>query len=371
MKKVLFIDNTAHHMYGQLHNINAIRDAGYDVELLIPNDGIYFNKLEQLNYKCIGDLKTWSGMNPFQELFLFLKLRKLIKLLNPRVICSFTIKPNLYTAIITKDQCAIKQVANITGLGYAFMESGLRSKLFKMLYKYALKNISQIFFQNGDDYKLLKNYNLLSKSVKCDILPGSGVNLNQYRYMPRYNASNSYCFLYSGRLLADKGLYELIDAVKIVKKTHQIRLIIIGNYFYDNPSAISKEQIALWENEGLIEYLGMVDNVLDYIIDCDCLILPSHREGMPRSILEASSVGRPVITVNSAGCRDAVDDGLTGFIAHVKDAQSIANMMIRFIELPNEQKLEMGVAGRRKMEKEFDQQVVVEKYLSVVNDLIK
>lgn len=369
-KKILFIDNTAHHLFGQLHNIQALRDCGYLVSLLIPDDGVYFHKLQMLGYDCIKSINSWSGQNPFQELSLLLHLKRIIKTIAPDLICSFTIKPNLYTAIAIKGK-KVKQIANITGLGYGFMRGSVKSKLFSILYRFALKNIDQIFFQNNDDYSLLLRSNIISNEQRSAVLPGSGVNLSQYPLIAMQRNLIT-TFLYSGRIIGDKGIIELVQAfIKVRQKHPNTKLVFIGNLFPANPSAISERQVKEWTDTGTITYLGMVDNVVEVIQSCDCVVLPSYREGMPRSLLEASSMGKPIITVNSVGCKDVVEDGITGYLAKVKDVNSLAEAMIRFIELPFAEKEAMGKAGRLKMEREFDQRIVVDKYLEVVNNLLR
>ena len=369
LKKILFIDNTAHHMYGQLHNILAIKAAGYQVMLLIPDDGVYFKKLQGLDLECCSEINTWKGQNPIHELKLFFKLNSFINKFSPNLICSFTIKPNLYTAILLKDT-SIKQISNVTGLGYAFMGSQIKVKVFKLLYRYAISGIDQIFFQNKDDYDYLKNLKIFSNFQNITVLPGSGIDLAKFAYFGLQKKDNLK-FLFSGRLLADKGIFELVAAFIKVKAIYSnVELIFIGNYFPDNPSAISPNQIQQWQEDGVITYLGMVDDVTKIIQDCDCAILPSYREGMPRSLLEASSMGKPIITVDSPGCHDVVEDGVTGYLAKVKDVDSLVEVMLKFIELPFEEKVKMGVRGRKKMELEFDQKIVVDKYLSVVTTLL-
>lgn len=368
-KKILFIDNTAHHAYGQLHNMQALREAGYSVSLLIPDDGNYYTKLQILGFCCHKDICSWKGQNPLQEFLLLLGLRKIIHSINPDLICSFTVKPNLYSAIVRRGT-KIKQIANITGLGYGFMRGTIKTKLFSILYRLALKNINQIFFQNKDDYKFLLDARIIVDSQCVDILPGSGVDLEQYP-LSKVRNRQIIKFLYSGRLIGDKGIYELIAAFKQLQQQYDnIQLVFIGNYFFANPSAISQQQIHEWSKAGIITYLGMVDNVAEVIAECDCVVLPSYREGMPRSLLEASSMGKPIITVDSVGCRDVVEDGVTGYIAKVRDVASLAHAMIKFVELPFAQKVEMGLNGRQKMEREFDQQVIINKYLEVANKLL-
>lgn len=369
MKKVLFIDNTAHHAYGQIHNINGFNRAGYHVIILIPNDSDYFYKLQNHGYECIDSIHSWRGQNPFNELKLLKKLKDIIRIINPDLICTATIKPNLYTALVIRTR-NIKQIANITGLGYAFMGGKIKTRIFTILYRIAFKNINQVFFQNNDDYKQMLESKALNNNQQLYVLPGSGVDLEKYCFS-KMRKNSFITFLYSGRLLADKGLYELVEAFKKVKFIYpNISLVLIGNYFLANPSAISKSTVDEWIKDGTIKYLGMVDNVSEIVKECDCVVLPSYREGMPRSLLEASSMGRPIITVDSIGCKDVVEDGVTGYMAKVRDVDSLAKAMIKFIELPFDKKIEMGLNGRRKMEQEFDQKIVIQKYLEVANQLL-
>lgn len=368
METILFIDNTAHHLYGQLHNITAARDNGYKVFLMIPDDGVYFRKLQVLGFTCYGDVSSWKGQNPLAELCLLLKLKKLYNRIAPDIICSFTIKPNLYTAIVNR-RSKIKQIANITGLGYGFMNSKFKATLFAKLYRFAVSKIDHIFFQNKDDYNHLKNMDVFTQENNIDILPGSGVNLEEFNYVgAAQTISNK--FLYSGRLIADKGIYELIAAFEKLKKiVPDTRLVFIGNFFPANPSAISSEQVNEWINNGTIDYLGMVDNVSEVIAESDCMILPSYREGMPRSLLEASSMGKPIITVDSVGCKDVVEDGVTGYLAKVKDVETLFDAMYKFTCLNLNERRKMGEMARKKMEREFDQSIVINKYLSVIHHL--
>lgn len=369
MKKILFIDNTAHHLYGQLHNIHHYQKIGYKVELLVPDDGVYYKKLQGLGYHCIDSIVSWEGMSLFKELRLVRRLKLLIAEIEPDLICSFTIKPNLYTALALKSS-DVKQVANITGLGYAFMGSRIKARLFKRLYKHSFKKLDKVFFQNIDDHDHLTQMGIFSSDTIVKLLPGSGVNLDRFPYSEKSESAIT-SFVYAGRIIADKGINELIAAFRVVRNRYaNTKLILIGNFFPGNPSAISEEQVDKWISEGLIEYHGMVNNVADYIADCDCVILASYREGMPRILLEASSMGRPIITVDSIGCKDVVEDGVTGYMAKVKEVDSLAEAMIRFIELPFDEKVKMGKAGRKKMEREFDQKIVINKYLEAAKQLL-
>jgi glycosyltransferase involved in cell wall biosynthesis len=369
MKTIIFIDNTAHHVFGQFHLMQAFMALGYKVIAAIPKDERYSRKLEQ-DGVIIKDFNVDSkSANPFKNLFLIFKYIKLFKFDKPALVCSFTIKPNLYGSLAAKFT-NVPIIANVTGLGYVFIRKSLISKIAIALYKLCFKFTSFIFCQNKDDLEILVSREIIKNTARLGLLPGSGVNLTKFQYVG-IKSSEQITFLYSGRLLWDKGIGELIQAIRIVKQKYfNTKLIFIGNYFPANPAAISPEYIQQWQNEGLIEYKGMVDEVFEAMQDIDCVILPSYREGMPRSLLEASSMGKPIITVDSVGCKDVVDDGVTGYMAKTANVDTLAAAMIRFIELPYLKKLEMGKNGRAKMECEFDQQIVINKYLQVAKNLL-
>lgn len=370
MEKILFIDNTAHHLFGQMHLVNAFVRDGYEVEAIVPDDGDYFNKLVKAGIKCHTIKINGKGLNPFADMALIKEFKNRFLEIKPNLICTFTIKPNLYAAIAAREY-KIPVIAGVTGLGTAFLRKNILNKIVVGLYKHAFKKLGCVFFQNKDDQSTFKQLNIIKSDTLSIALPGDGVNLDRFNYVGMANTNEMVSFLYLGRLIGDKGLYELISATRKVKLSYpNICVMFGGNYFPGNPTAISELQVSQWVDEGVIRYLGMVDNVPSIIAQSDCVVLPSYREGMPRSILEASSMGKPVITVNSIGCKDAVDDGITGFIAQVKDVDSLATAMISFIELSYDKKVEMGLQGRRKMEREFDQTIVVNKYLEVVKQLL-
>lgn len=370
MKKLLFIDNTAHHLYTQRHLYMNFKNMGHEVILCCPDDSAYFKKLKNLGFNCLNLSIKGKGKNPLNDLLLLKKIHQLFKTIKPDIVFSFTIKPNIYSALVGK-MCNVKVVPNVTGLGYVFMKRSLLTRFIVKLYKFAFSNLSHIVFQNSADKKIFIRKQILSPAAQVVQLPGSGVNLDKFPFVGYTNQVNDEdVFLYSGRLLRDKGLRELIAAFRIVKATYpKIKLKIIGNYFHANPSAISKRQLRAWQQELGIEYLGMVDNVHEVIAEADCIVLPSYREGMARAILEASSMGKPVIATNVTGCREAVSDGVTGFLCKVKDHNDLASKMLQFIRLEFTKKQEFGINGRKKMEREFDQSIVISKYMSIVQDL--
>ena len=370
MKRILFVDNTAHHLYGQMHLMLAFKNIGYEVIALIPDDKNYFSKIQANEIKCYSIYIAGKSLNPFKDLKLIFTLRKVFKKIKPNLICSFTIKPNLYASIIARQQ-NIPIITNVTGLGYVFLKNNWLAKFVSFLYKFAYHRASQVFFQNKDDRILLEQAKIFSKNTTLSVIPGSGVNLNKFNYVGLTNTTKIK-FLFSGRLLWDKGILELIEAFKAVRNKYLgISLTFIGNYFLENPNAVLPEQIEAWVQDGVIKYLGMIDNVFEVMSQVDCIVLPSYyREGVPRVLMEACSMGKPIITVDNVGCRDVIEDGINGFMAKPRDIQSLADAMIRFIELPFAQKQQLGINGRKKMEQEFDQRIVVNKYLEASNRLI-
>ncbi|MBY0243939.1 MAG: glycosyltransferase family 4 protein [Sphingobacteriaceae bacterium] len=369
MKKILFIDNTAHHLLGQLHLMNGFKAHGFNVECLVPDDGDYFVKINELGFKCHSIQLDGKSRSIFKNHALIRKYNHEFFKIKPSLICSFTIKPNLYGAMAARSH-KIPFIAGVTGLGTAFMKKNLLNSIVVRLYQFAFKDVNCVFFQNNDDRQTLEHKKIIHKRTLSIALPGDGVDLQKFQYVEKLQTQN-YQFVYAGRIIADKGIYELIEAFRVVKSKYaNSKLILIGNYFPGNHSAIYESEVNQWVDEGLIEYHGMVDNVEEYITNSDSVVLASYREGLPRVLLEASSIGRVIITVDSIGCKDVVEDGVTGYMAKVKDVDSLAQAMIKFIELPHDEKVKMGKAGRLKMEREFDQKIVINKYLEVANQLL-
>ena len=367
MRKLFFIDNTAHHLFTQRHLYDSFAADGYSITLCCPDDGDYFKKLTQHGYTCLPLKIHGKSKNLFYNLILICKLYKAIKKISPDIIFSFTIKPNIFCAMVGR-WLKIPVVPNITGLGTIFLKHNFVTTIVIKLYKFAFFHLDHVVFQNQDDKKVFIDMKMLSSHTKLVQVPGSGVNLNKFPFVGYNNTNNeAITFLYIGRLLWDKGIAELISAFKVVKKQYpETQLKFIGNYFIGNPSAIRPNQMEAWLRDPGIEYLGMVDHVDAIISTSDCVVLPSYREGMPRAILEGSSMGKPVITTDTIGCKDALNDGETGFLCKVRDADDLTKAMLRFIKLPLAHKQQMGIAGRKKMECEFDQKIVVAKYREIL-----
>jgi glycosyltransferase involved in cell wall biosynthesis len=260
-------------------------------------------------------------------------------------------------------------VTNISGLGTGFSSGKLLKKVLINLFRLALSYPYKIFFQNEDDRREFIRLGIVHLE-KTDRLPGSGVDLKRFTPAIRMRR-NELIFLMVARLLWEKGVGIYVDAARLIKKKYPGTVFnLLGFLNVQNPSAVQKCDIESWEKEGVVKYLGSTDNVLQYYNESDCVVLPSfYREGVPRSLLEAASMELPIITTDHIGCRDVVEHGKNGFLCKMKDAQDLAEIMEMMILLTPEQREKMGREGRAKMEREFDERIVIEKYLSVVKEI--
>jgi glycosyltransferase involved in cell wall biosynthesis len=239
----------------------------------------------------------------------------------------------------------------------------------KCLYRQAFRRSATVFFQNDEDRQQFVTAKIV-ELTRTRLLPGSGVDLEQFKPAPM-PADQPFCFLLIGRLLWDKGVQEFIDAASIVKQRYPHTLFqILGFADVDNRTAVPRATLEAWKSEGLVEYLGAADDVRPFIRTANCVVLPSYREGLPRSLLEASAMARPIVATDVPGVRDVVDDGVTGLLCEVRSARSLAAAMLAMIALTHEERSEMGQAGRRRVERHFDIEAVTRRYLEAVDDAL-
>lgn len=369
MKTIALIANTSWNLYNfRLPLMKALKEEGYKVVAIAPKDE-YSIKLVEHGFGHYDIYIDNSGTNPLNDLKTTLRLYRLLKKIKPFIVLSFTVKPNIYGNIDCK-LLGIKTVNNITGLGSVFMKDDFLVKIVKLLYKYALSTSSKVFFQNKDDLNLFLKEMLVDKN-KCDLLPGSGIDVGKFIPQNRPNNDGIFKFLLLSRMLWDKGIGEYIDAARIIRaKYPKVKFYLLGFLEVDNPTAISKEQMDAWAREGVVEYLGVTDKVFEEIAKVDCVVLPSYyREGVSHALLEAASMEKPIITTDTIGCREVVDDGVNGFLCRVKDAKDLADKIEKMINLTQEKRIAMGKAGREKMIKEFDIKIVIKKYLEAIKEI--
>ncbi|HOV65169.1 MAG TPA: glycosyltransferase, partial [Spirochaetia bacterium] len=289
----------------------ALRDAGFSVHLIVPEDP-YAHRLKEAGFKLhIVPIQS-KGMNPCADVRTFWAYRRLYRRLRPAVACHFTIKPDIYGGLAAAS-CGIPSVNNITGLGYAFISRSLLTRIVQGLYRISQRRAEAVFFQNPDDRELFLHLHLV-KSGQAFLIPGSGVDTDRFSPRKRSGEQSSFVFLLIGRMLYDKGIAEFVEASRLLKaKGLVFRALLLGDAEAQNPAAIPREVLDGWVSEGVVEYLGKTDRVEEFIEQADCIVLPSYREGTPRTLLEAASMGRPVIATDVPGCREAVEDGVNGY----------------------------------------------------------
>jgi len=295
-----------------------------------------------------------TGINPIHDLDLIRRMISLFRELKPDVFLAYTIKPVIYGSIAARLAGVSKVFSIITGLGYTFMDQSLKGTVLRaisiFLYRIGLKHHDKVFFQNPDDMELFGDLGLVNSSKQAVSVHGSGVDIERFRPASFPEAIS---FLLIARLLQDKGIHEYAEAAKIVKHhAPHVRFFLAG-WIDSNPRAIDKEQLQAWQDSGAIEYLGKLSDVREAIAGCSVYVLPSYREGTPRTVLEAMAMGRPVITTDVPGCRETVVDGKNGLLVPAKDSKALADAMLSFVYEPG-MIAYMGEASRRIASEKYD-----------------
>ena len=331
-----------------------------EVYISLPN-GERIKDLEKLGCIFIETKVDRRGTNPIKDLRLIFKYRKILKKVNPDIVLTYTIKPNIYGGLM----CRIKNIpyiCNITGLGTAAANKSIVQKIIFMLYKFALKRVKCCFVQNIENFNFLINNKLVDK-MKCKLIPGSGVNLEYFKILPYPDESKKVKFLFVSRIMKEKGIEQYLEAAKTITcKYTNTEFHILG--FCEQKY---EEQLKQLTKEGVINYHGLQKNVIPFFKEASCLIHPSYYpEGMSNVCLEASASGRPVITTNRSGCKETVEDGKTGYIIEIKNSQQLIEKIEKFLKLSNEKHKQMGLEARKKMEEEFDRNIVIESYINEI-----
>jgi len=344
--------------------VRALIESGHRVTILAPRDAAVA-KIELLGCNFEHLEMNGGGLSPSELPRLAGQFKNCFEHDRPDIIFSYTIKNNLVGAMVAK-RLGIPFVPNVTGLGTAFLSGKWLAWLTKWLYRFAFKALPVVFFQNPDDRELFVECGL-TKPGQAQLLPGSGVDLDRFSPAPP-QTSPSTVFLMVARLLRDKGVEEYVDAARLVRRTHpDVTFQLLGPLDDSNRSAIDKATLDDWIAEGVIDYLGEVHDVRPYVAASSCVVLPSYREGAPRTLIEAAAMARPVIATRVAGCTAVVDENTTGLLCDARSAESLADAAQRFLALSPEAQANMGRAGREKMVREYDQAIVVQAYLAAMN----
>ena len=311
-------------------------EDGHEVIACAPDADLKTkNRLCSLGVKYFDVPISRTGLNPCKDFLSLYKIFRILKKIKPDIFLGYTAKPVIYGSLAAR-LAGVKCIYSmITGLGYAFVSSSWKSKfvglIIEFLYRISLRTNTKIFFQNPDDCQLFQTKGILSHKSVPVIIDGSGVDLKFFNSVPLPEKTS---FLLIARLLKDKGIREYVQAAEIIKKKYpDISFKLVG-WLDENPSCISQRELSGWINQGTIEYLGKLTDVRPAIASSSVYVLPSYREGMPRTVLEAMSMGRPIITTDVPGCRQSLIDGENGFLVPVRNVIALANAMEKFIISP-------------------------------------
>ena len=355
-----------------MHRLNLIRALladGHEVVAIAPQDLGQVERLTDMGAKFAHWTISRSGTNPLREIGYLWALRSILRTQGVQLVLSHTPKANLHSMLAALS-CRLRFIPNISGLGSTFLHKNWVSKVVELLYRLTLRRAHKVFFQNPDDMGLFIQKDLVySEQSIC--LPGSGVDLSRFtmQSLPDH-APFAPVFLMIARVIRDKGVVEFVDAAREVLRCYpQAQFQLLGSLDNHNPSGIPHSQVKLWESEGVLTYKEQTDDVRSFLIQADCVVLPSYREGIPRVLLEAAAMGRPLITTNAPGCRETVINGVTGWVCHTADASDLARCMLSFIATPLGDRMAMARRGRQFIETKFDERIVLQTYLREVEIL--
>ena len=362
--RIAIVINTSWNIFNYRKGlIKALLIEGHEVITIAPEDA-FSNKLETLGCKFINLSMDNKGVNIYNDSLLFFRFIKLYNNIRPDFVFHFTIKPNIYGSLAC-GLLGIKCISNVSGLGTVFIRKDWIFNIVKFLYKFAFRIPQRVFFQNIDDQKLFDELNIV-KHAKSGLLPGSGINTAEY-FPEIYLKHKPFKFLLIARLLKDKGIYEYAKASQILKeKGLNIECLLVGFYDRESEYNIAQEDLTCWIQNGYINFKGESKNISYNINQIDCVVLPSYREGTPRSLLEAMALGKPIIATDVPGCREVLIDGENGFFCEPKSAESLAFAMIKMVGIPENRLKEMGLNGRNIAEKKFDEKIVIQSYLKEI-----
>ena len=364
MNKVIIVANDTTYVYNlRFAVIKELIEKKYEV--YIAAEVLEFKEeLEEAGCHLIDIKSGRHGTNPISDIKLMRKYKKIFKSIKPDYILTYNIKPNVYGGMACRHIKA-KFMPNITGLGTALEYPGKMQKLTIFLHKLGLKKADVVFFQNQENMDFFKNHKILSKKTKMVLLPGSGVDLDRHKLL-EYPNGDVIKFLYIARIMKDKGIDIYLETAKEIRNKYPNTEFHICGYCDDEKY---KQILKNYESQGIIIYHGEQKDMIPFFEMASAIIHPSYYpEGMSNVLLESAAHGRPIICTNRSGCRETVNDNETGFIVPVKDINSVIDKTIKLINMTVEERKQMGLKGRTKMEKEFDRKIVVEKYMKEIEE---
>jgi glycosyltransferase involved in cell wall biosynthesis len=366
--KVAITLNTSWNIYNfRMSLIQALIKDGHEVVAIAPHDE-YTVKLIEAGCEFEDVTMDSRGANPTRDIGLTIELYNIYKRVKPDIILHYTIKPNIYGTLAAA-MLRIPVINNVSGLGTIFLNDDWISKIALSLYRFSFKFPKKVFFQNQEDYQLFMDKKLIQRNI-CEVIPGSGIDLKEFTpHPPKEKAEGeAFEFLMISRLIIDKGIREYVAAAAILQERGiNAKFNLLGRLDELHSRGISAQELNFWIEEGYINYLGSTDDVRPFINMADCVVLPSYREGTPRTLLEAAASAKPIVASNVPGCNNIVDHRLNGILCKVKDEEDLALKMKEMYYMTPELRHEMGLRGREIVERRFDHNLVIERYLKAID----
>lgn len=363
--RIAIVLNTSWNIYNfRMNFVRTLMANGFEVHTIAPVDD-YTHFLSEAGCTHHPVRMDSRGANPIKDSALIVELYGIYRRIKPDIILHYTIKPNVY-GTLAASLLKIPVINNVCGLGTVFLKNNLVSAIAIMLYKISFRFATKVFFQNPDDLKLFLDKKLVPAAA-VDLLPGSGIDLSRFKPV-NFKRNQKFTFLMISRLISDKGVFEYIEAVKRLRTNGiDARFQVLGPIDAEHKRGIKQEVIDNWISNGTIEYLGTTDNVSEFIANADCVVLPSYREGTPRTLLEAASSCKPIITTDVPGCNHVVIHNYNGLLCKLKDSGDLAEKMQDMSKLEDETLRQFGLNGRAKIEAEYDESLVINKYLAALS----
>ena len=369
--KIGIVSNSAWSVYNFRADVikHFIQTLAVEVMVFAPDDEFSAN-LKELGCVFIPVHFNNRTENPFSDFSLFLAFNRLYKIHKPDVLFHYVIKPNIYGTLAASFQ-NIPSIAVVTGLGFSFAKRNWLNFLIKLLYRFALKRASEIWFLNNEDASYFIKHKIV-KIQKVKVISGEGVNTAFFKKQA-IQSNEKFVFLMSTRLLKSKGVGVYADASLILKnKNYNIECCLIGFYESHHPDSITKEEIEFWQKQGLINYIGFLKDVRPVLDKADCFVFPSYySEGVPRCLMEAAAMQIPIVTCNNRGCKEVVIDKVSGLLCNINDPFDLAEKMEEMILLSREDRDKMGKEGRKLVEKKFNIQNIIKEYNNSLKKFIQ
>ncbi|MEQ9467811.1 MAG: glycosyltransferase family 4 protein [Ekhidna sp.] len=366
--KIAFVANSCWNIFNfrkglVFHFLNR----GDEVIVLAPHDE-YSDAIVKWGATWINTPLDSTGVNPIKDLKYFRVLRSALQKYKPDVALAYTIKSNIYSCL-AGNFSNVPVICNVSGLGTVFLVEGVVGQIAMFLYRVAFRSASHVFFQNEDDQELfLSNVNLARERI--GLLPGSGINLEEFKSQPLLT-SDKVRFLMVSRVIIEKGVEDYAEAAAYFKDDDRVSFSLVGKFDEDHARSIEKSKLDQWINNEILDYQPHSDEIQNLISDHDVLVLPSYREGTPRTLLEGAAMGRPLLASDVPGCREVVCDGFNGFLFEVKNSKSLIDKIKLYLSLKPEEREQLAANSRKLVEETFDEQIVIDEYEKIIHGIVK